>query len=67
MSELNLVGIPLTDVHSFYRMRDMIGNIYNSMNREHEPTNNHVGKTLNPEMAAFVTVEQKQSFFGTPL
>lgn len=68
MSELNLVGIPFKDPESFFKLRAMIGGIYDSMNRENKTntSNNHVGNFLDPALAEFMNSSNPQptSFFG---
>lgn len=54
MSDKNLVGIPFKDQESFFKLRAMIGSIYDSMNREHQPKNNHVADLLDPALVEFM-------------
>lgn len=66
MSEQNLVGIPYKDPESFFKLRAMIGGIYDSMNRDKQPdiSNNHVGN-FDPALADFMNVTTTStSFFG---
>lgn len=68
MSEQNVVGIPYKDPESFFKLRAMIGGIYDSMNRDNQPntSNNHVGSFLDPALADFMNSPSSpsNSFFG---
>lgn len=66
MSEQNVVGIPYKDPESFFKLRAMIGGIYDSMNRENQPntSNNHVG-SFDPALTDFMNITPpSKSFFG---
>lgn len=66
MSEQNVVGIPYKDPESFFKLRAMIGGIYDSMNRDNQPntSNNHVGR-FDPELTDFMNITPpSKSFFG---
>lgn len=65
MLEQNLVGIPFKDPQSFMKMRALIGDIYDSMNRENQTdtSQNHVVNGSNISLSDFVTTPQPSSFW----